>query len=344
MSERSFLERSFKRPMRHRFVDRVCCGSSICTRIVDIITLNGYPGFRVREQPGHSAPMQCLGALLLYVAWFSFNSGSSGGLASEDIRQSAGRAAVNTMLAAASGTTVALIWCEVFRKHYEINLVVNGLLSSLVAITAGCGYVDPWAAIVVGALALPTYVASSKVVLYGLHVDDSLDAVSVHGSCGILGTLWVGFASLDGGLLTGGGATLLGVQALGCLSILAWASLNSFLYFNIVKCILSLSCLHPARNGSEADENEDETSNPIVYSQDAQLVGLDFFYYGGSGFPDFDVEAVSEFNATQRIKQRFHARKNQTSRMFDRDALEISTHGTRYVSTNPSSVLGTTTE
>jgi Amt family ammonium transporter len=160
-----------KHPVRYKIVDKLCCRSKFMYKVVDIITLNIDPGFHIRDQPGHSAPMQCLGALLLYVAWFSFNAGSSGGMDTLPKANSAARAAVNTMLAAASGTVGGLLWCDLVRGQYEIDLVVNGLLSGMVAITAPCGYCDPWAAIVLGALSVPVYVYSSKFVIYVLHVE-----------------------------------------------------------------------------------------------------------------------------------------------------------------------------
>lgn len=139
-------------PLRYKIVDKLCCKSKFMYRIMDAITLNTDGSFHVREFPGHSAPMQCLGAMLLYIGWFSFNAGSSGGLDTIAKSVSASRAAVNTMLAAASSTMTAMLWSDLIRKQYDIDLVVNGLLSGLVAVTAPCGYCDPWAAIVVGIL------------------------------------------------------------------------------------------------------------------------------------------------------------------------------------------------
>jgi ammonia channel protein AmtB len=158
-------------PFRHKLVEKLFCGWGRMYRFVDIITLNGTPGFRVRDQAGHSAPMQCLGALLLYVAWFSFNAGSSGGVDTIPKANSAARAAVNTMLTAASATVTALLWSDFFVKQYDLNLVINSLLGGMVAITAGCGYIDCYAAIALGVVTIPVYVACSKFVLYGLHVE-----------------------------------------------------------------------------------------------------------------------------------------------------------------------------
>ena len=103
-----------------------------------------------------------------------------------------------------------------------MDLLINGLLSSLVAVTGGCGYIEPWAAVVIGMLSIPTYVISKNFVLKWLKVDDALTASSVHGTCGILGCLWVGLADTTSGLFYTGNLRLLGVQALGCIAIYAW--------------------------------------------------------------------------------------------------------------------------
>jgi len=313
-------------PRRHRMVARYCCNSKIMHRVVDLITLNSDPSFAVRDQPGHSAPMQCLGALFLYVAWFSFNAGSSGGLDTPAKVDSACRAAVNTMLAAASATIAALLWSDVVRKQYELELVINGLLAGLVAVTAPCAYCDPWAAIVVGVLAIPVYVGSSKFVLYGLHVDDPIDATAVHMANGALGVIWTGLVDLNNGLFYSGNPRLFGVQCLGVVCIAVWSILNAGVYFYFLKYTVPFVAGCLPETGLADDNIKD---NSIVYSPDAQLVGLDFLYFGGSGFPEFDVEAVSEFNATQRIKEKFRAKRVLTMRLFDREMPELSFHGTR---------------
>jgi hypothetical protein len=125
---------------------------------------------------------------------------------------------------------------------------------------------------------------------------------------------------LNNGLVHTGNARLLGVQALGCLAIVAWSVVNTFLYFMFLKYAVPLLVCRP-----DDDDTDNVKENSIVYSADAQLVGLDFFYFGGSGFPDFDVEAVSEYNATQRIKQKFKAKRLGSMRIFERDP-EMSVH------------------
>jgi Amt family ammonium transporter len=108
-------------------------------------------------------------------------------------------------------------------------------LAGLVAITAGCDAVNPVGAVLIGALAgfiLPFAVEFFDKVL---KVDDPVGAVSVHGVSGAFGTLAVGLFSTSEGLFYGGGAKLLGVQAIGVLAFFAWAFGTGFILFTILK-------------------------------------------------------------------------------------------------------------
>lgn len=326
-----------REPFRHRMVNRACGKNRMCKRVTDYATGNSDPEFRVREQLGHSSPMVVLGGLFLYVAWFSFNAGSSGGVSTPELMESAGRAAVNTMLAPATATVVSLLWCAVFREMYEIDFVVNCMLGGLVAVTGPCGYIDPWAGMLVGILAVPMYTATSKFVLYYLHVDDPLDAVAVHWGCGALGLFWTGLTDLKVGVVATGNSHFLVTQIIGILCITTWAVCTSSIYFYGLRFFLPLipSKIRLGANSSDYDGDGD-WQNPITYSYDAQLAGLDFFFFGGSGFPDFDVEAVAEFNATQRIKKQLGSKKKRQKSTLDGAAVldmkESSQHKLKNVS------------
>ena len=117
---------------------------------------------------------------------------------------------------------------------------MNGALAGLVGITAGCAAVSPAGAAIIGAIAGGVVVLSIEFIDKKLKVDDPVGAVSVHGVCGALGTLLVGVFALDGGLLYGGGFSLLGVQAIGVLSIGAWAAGTAFVVLYVLKKTIGL--------------------------------------------------------------------------------------------------------
>ena len=127
---------------------------------------------------------------------------------------------VTTNLAAAVATVTTMIITWVKYKKPDVSMTLNGSLAGLVAITAGCDTVSPWAAAVIGIIAGFAVVYGIEFIERKLKVDDPVGAVGVHGICGALGTIMVGLFSdgtgTDGlGLLLGGGFKVLGVTAAG---------------------------------------------------------------------------------------------------------------------------------
>ena len=145
---------------------------------------------------------------------------------------------------------------------WDVAMMANGILAGLVGITAGADVVTPILAMVVGLIA-GVLVAVSVKFLDSIRIDDPVGAVSVHGTCGILGTLWVGFAAQEDGLFYGGGFDLLGSQVLGILGVIAWVGIASAILFGILKAMGQLRV-------SEEDE----------------LAGLDVSEHGVPGYPE----------------------------------------------------------
>ena len=137
--------------------------------------------------PGHSIPLTILGVLILWVGWMGFNPGSS----LNAVGQNFADVAVNTNLAAAAGVIGATISALIMFKTLDVSQMGNGAIAALVAITAPCAFVDPWAAVVIGLVAglivPPLVVAVDKI-----KIDDPIGALPVHGMAGIWGTLAVG--------------------------------------------------------------------------------------------------------------------------------------------------------
>ena len=197
-----------------------------------------------RALPGHSMPLAMLGVFLLWFGWFGFNPGSTmaASLSIADI-------AVTTNLAAAAGALVAMATIWIKGKKPDVGMAGNGALAGLVGITAGCAFVENWAAVVIGAAA-GIVVVFSVLLFDRVRIDDPVGAISVHGVCGALGTLAVGlFASPrlveaagvgTEGLFYGGGFSQLGVQALGVVAVGAWALGASALVFALIKATVGL--------------------------------------------------------------------------------------------------------
>jgi ammonium transporter, Amt family len=196
----------------------------------------GHDG-RANAIPGHNMPYAVLGTLILWFGWFGFNPGSTLGVVSGGRVGFFGYVALTTNLAAAAGGLggICIAWL-VLRKP-DVSMMLNGVLAALVAITAACGFVAPWAAVVIGFVAATVAVMAVPLV-ERLGIDDPIGAVAVHGLAGVWGTLATGLFALPalaatvgvgrGGLLYTGSPYQLGVQALGLVAVGAFTFTASF--------------------------------------------------------------------------------------------------------------------
>jgi Amt family ammonium transporter len=142
----------------------------------------------IGAMPGHNLPFAIAGTLILAFGWFGFNCGST--FAASDWRIAL--IAVNTMLASSAGALAALLTMWLRYKRPDIAISCNGLLGGLVAVTAPCAFVSPWAAILIGIIAGLLTDWSVILLERHLHVDDPVGAIAVHGACGLWGALALG--------------------------------------------------------------------------------------------------------------------------------------------------------
>jgi Amt family ammonium transporter len=196
----------------------------------------------------HSVSLQVLGTFILWVGWYGFNPGSTLAIASQSSADVCALAAVTTTIAAAAGSVSALFTDMLLSRmktgecEYDITMCMNGALGGLVAITAGCAVMAPWAALVTGIIGGWTYIFFSN-LLVKLRIDDAVDAIPVHFGCGMWGCIAVGFFAEPErvikaygehghyGLFYGTGANLLGAQVVGVLWVIAWVTLIMTPYF-----------------------------------------------------------------------------------------------------------------
>ena len=179
--------------------------------------------------PGHNLPLAAL-AFILWFGWFGFNPGST--LSGLDLNIA--RIAINTNLAAAAGGTAAALFTLFRYGKADPSMGINGSLGGLVAITAGCAYVEPISSLIIGAIAGMLIVIAVP-FFDRMKADDPVGAIAVHGVCGTFGTLAVGIFAEKGGFLYGGGFHLLSVQALGVLAISLWGFATTYALFYAMK-------------------------------------------------------------------------------------------------------------
>ncbi len=174
------------------------------------------PDGKPRTLAAHNIPMALLGTFFLLFGWFGFNAASTFG--ATDVRFSV--IATNTAIAAGFGAVAGMLWAYRRMGKPDPGMMANGMLAGLVAITAPCAFVQPWAAAVIGFLA-GIIVVISILFLERKGIDDPVGAVSVHGVAGIWGVLSVGiFASGDYGSGWNTTTTALATKATGVTGFL----------------------------------------------------------------------------------------------------------------------------
>ncbi|GBG26285.1 Ammonium transporter 1 member 1 [Hondaea fermentalgiana] len=214
--------------------------------------------------PPHNITIQALGVFILWFGWYGFNCGST--LVFDG--PNASKVAVTTTLSPATAVLTAIVLSRFITGHFDIGIVLNAALGGLVAITAGCSVVDDWAAVVIGFIAAFVYVGGSKLVLL-MKIDDPVDAIAVHGFCGMWGVLAVGcfanpifiqsaYSSAE--MCEGWESPLqFRIQFIGVLAIVAWVTGMMVPFFLALKFVGFL------RVPAEFEQN-----------------GLDFSEHGGS--------------------------------------------------------------
>lgn len=198
--------------------------------------------------PGHNIPMGVLGTIILFFGWFGFNPGSALGIQGAFINL-VSLAAINTLLAGAAGGISAMVYMWFFGpgKKPDPSMSVNGVLAGLVAVTAPCAFIEPWAAVVIGLIG-GVIVCLAAEWLEKAKIDDPVGAVPVHFFNGLWGVIAVGLfasgnpdtAAWNGmdqavtGLLYGGGAGQLIAQLLEAGSIAVVVFVTSYVFFVIL--------------------------------------------------------------------------------------------------------------
>ena len=224
----------------------------------------GKRSSRISKGRSHNVPIMFLGAMLLWVGWFGFNCGSE--LAFDEI---AVLAMINTFIASCASTLVWIVLQILHVGRANVTGMCAGVLAGLVGITPGCGFVEPWAAVIIGAVAAVVCYFGIIFMRNKSGVDDALDVMGVHGIGGIWGCIAVGIFSVSeyswvgiGGLIEGEWTMLVG--QLVCVAVtLVYCFVVTFV---LVKAIDWVSKKVTGK-GSALDEEE-------------QMIGADIIEHG----------------------------------------------------------------
>jgi Amt family ammonium transporter len=232
------------------------------------------PDGKPRAIPGHSMPLVGLGVVILWIGWFGFNGGST--FATDDVLFA--EVMLNTQLAVAAGILGAALIVRLKSRALDVGMIGNGAIAGLVGITAPSGYVEYWAAPLIGFVAGALVVYS--VLFIEKHIDDPVGALSAHGAAGIWGTLAVGlfgssrlvgdgasaglwYGIIDGDVALGGALGQLVVQAVGVAATFAVVFGLSYAAFFAIKRTIGLRV-----------------------SEEEELAGVDISSHGMYGYPE----------------------------------------------------------
>ena len=208
---------------------------------------------------GHNMPYVVIGTFILFFGWFGFNINSD----------TLGLNAVNTLLAGAAGATAAMYVTLIRTGKANVEMACNGSLAGLVGITAGCAYVDPWGAVVIGLIAGVIMIFGVAFVKNTLKVDDPVGAVTVHGICGAWGVLAVAiFAAGNNGVdgLVVGNAEQILPQLIGVVVAIAWGLGIGLVLFKALDLTIGLRA-----SEQEEDEGLDEPEHgALAYPEQAR--------------------------------------------------------------------------
>eukprot|EP00466_Bigelowiella_natans_P001692 jgi/Bigna1/89773/estExt_fgenesh1_pg.C_550065 len=193
---------------------------------------------------GHNYALVAIGVLILWFGWYGFNCGST--LAFDG--QVASKVAVTTTLSPSAACITGMLVQYAMTRKWDITMALNCILAGLVSITAGCSVVSDWHAIFIGLIGALVYMGASKAMV-AMQLDDPVDAVAVHGACGLWGVLNVGIFAEATEIKNayscpdaeGNGTGLqFGIQLAGALAIIAFVGTCSFIMLGVVKLTIGL--------------------------------------------------------------------------------------------------------
>ncbi|MEM9915129.1 MAG: ammonium transporter [Planctomycetota bacterium] len=219
----------------------------------------------VQPIPGHSMPLATIGVFLLWFGWFGFNGGSELSAFAPGVSY----VLVTTAMAACGGGLAAAITSWVVGGKPDLSMALNGILGGLVGITAGPD-VPSWIGALIICGAVPGVIVYFSVLFFDkIKIDDPVGAISVHGVCGIYGTLAVGFSG-------GFDASQFTIQAIGAAAGIIYAFVVALILFGILKVTLG-----------------------IRVSEEEEIEGLDLGEHDMSAYPDFQQTYIKSYHARE---------------------------------------------
>jgi len=223
----------------------------------------------VQPIPGHSLPLATIGVFLLWFGWYGFNGGSE--LSADPAGIS--YVCMTTTMAAAGGAIGAALISWIFGGKPDLSMALNGILAGLVGITAGPD-IPSWLGAFVICGIVPGILVYFAVLFFDkLKIDDPVGAISVHGVCGIYGTLAVAFSGVFEGNVS---SSQFVIQLIGTAACFATSFVFAFVVFSILKATIGLRV-----------------------SAHEEIEGLDLGEHDMSAYPDFQHTYIKSYHARE---------------------------------------------
>ncbi|MDR2493268.1 MAG: ammonium transporter [Coriobacteriales bacterium] len=243
--------------------------SSGLTGLLLCVILGKRRGYGMLSYRPHNVPFVVLGAGLLWFGWFGFNSGSA--FVADGV---AGLALVTTMIAPAAAMLSWMVTEKLLTGKTTLVGACTGIVAGLVVITPAAGFVEPWAALVMGLVVSPICYVAIAFMKHKLGYDDALDAFGCHCVGGTVGGILTGLFCVPGlswtdhgGLIYTGDASLLGSQVLGILVTYAFVGIMTLIIGLVVKAVFKGS---------------------LRVKESVESEGLDAVIHGESAYPAYN--------------------------------------------------------
>ncbi|KAJ8023497.1 Ammonium transporter 1 member 2 [Holothuria leucospilota] len=217
---------------------------------------------------GHTVPLVALGGFILFFGFFSFNGGSRASISEPGDGVVVANAIVNTIICGSAAALVALVLEKLVygTKKWSLLVTINGGLTGMVSICAGCGALYAWGAFATGVFAGAIFVGVSA-LMEKVQIDDPLDAVAVHLGGGLWGILTVPLLDKDDGVFfkwDGDAFVSWGWNALGACAIMVWTGGLCLVLFGLLRFLKVLRVdLHTERLGLDVPEHG-EPAYPLM--------------------------------------------------------------------------------
>lgn len=242
--------------------------SSGSTGLILCLMLGKRKGFGMMSYRPHNVPFVALGATLLWFGWFGFNAGSE--FVADGV---AGLALINTVVASGAALVSWMIVERVKVGKPTLVGAATGLVAGLVVITPAAGFVEPWAAIIMGLIVSPICYFAISFCKAKIGYDDALDAFGCHAVGGVVGGICTGIFCVPelswtdfGGLLYTGDVSLLCSQIAGIAITIVFVGILDVVIAFIVKACFKGS---------------------LRVSEEKEAQGLDIAAHGESAYPAY---------------------------------------------------------